>query len=432
LAENLAHHGVFGSGHRPTAYRPPLYPLLLAPCTALGPLERLAIAALHVGLGLATVGLVYHLGRRWGLGRFALLAAALVACDPILLVQSTLVMTETAATLLAVLALVLLTSASERPSAGRAMAAGACLALAVLCRATFLPWAVVAALVLPAMAPTWSGRLKLLASFLAAGAIVLAPWMVRNQVRFGRPIVATTHGGYTLLLANNPSFYEYLRHGPWGTVWDADPFNREWSRRAARGGPAEEIENDRRAYAEAWQNIRREPGMFAYSCLVRAGRLWAPLPHQVDPQEGPAKRWMRYLVGLWYLVELALAGAGLVALSKGRAGPEEPARTKSLCENPSPPAPLPASGARGAGFRIGSRRHTGTQARAGIRWWRTGWLWGILLAGCFTAVHAVYWSNLRMRAPLMPAVALAAAAGASWLAACVMKRNALRIHRLDH
>jgi hypothetical protein len=114
---------------------------------------------------------------------------------------------------------------------------------------------------------------------------------------------------------------------------------------------------------------------------------------------------MRYLVGLWYLVELGLAGAGLVALSKGWAGTEGPLRTK---------------------------RHAGTQPPAGIRRWRTGWLWGILLAGCFTAVHAVYWSNLRMRAPLMPAVALAAAAGASWLAACVTKRNPLRINRLDH
>jgi 4-amino-4-deoxy-L-arabinose transferase-like glycosyltransferase len=381
LAENLVHHGVFGSGEKPTAYRPPLYPLLLAPCVVFGRFANLAVAALHLGLGLATVGLVYRLGRRWGLGHFALLAALLVACDPILLLHSTLVMTETAATLLAALGLVLLTSACERPSARRAMTAGACLALAILCRATFLPWAILAAAALPAFARTWSSRLKLFASFLAAAVIVLAPWVVRHQVRFGRPIVTTTHGGYTLLLGNNPSFYEYLRRGQWGTVWDADEFNRAWSRRAADSVAADEVQNDRLAYAEAWQNIRREPGMFLYSCTVRAGRLWAPLPHQVDPQEGPASRWMRHLVGLWYLVELPLAAAGLVALFKGLAG---------------------------------------TEGLPGKRWWQTGWLWGILLVGCFTAVHTFYWSNLRMRAPLMPAVALAAAAGASWFTACVM------------
>jgi hypothetical protein len=37
------------------------------------------------------------------------------------------------------------------------------------------------------------------------------------------------------------------------------------------------------------------------------------------------------------------------------------------------------------------------------------WLPGLLMAGCLTAIHAVYWSDMRMRAPLMPLVALLAA-----------------------
>jgi hypothetical protein len=43
-------------------------------------------------------------------------------------------------------------------------------------------------------------------------------------------------------------------------------------------------------------------------------------------------------------------------------------------------------------------------------------MWGILLALVFTAVHTFYWTNIRMRAPLMPAVAIAAAAGAARIA----------------
>jgi hypothetical protein len=38
------------------------------------------------------------------------------------------------------------------------------------------------------------------------------------------------------------------------------------------------------------------------------------------------------------------------------------------------------------------------------------WIWGLLLLFVFTAVHTFYWTNLRMRAPLMPFVALVAAA----------------------
>jgi 4-amino-4-deoxy-L-arabinose transferase-like glycosyltransferase len=380
LAENLLHRGIFGYGQVSSAYRPPLYPLLLTPCVALGPLAVVAMAVLHVALGVATVWLVYRLGRRWGLGGYALAAAALVACDPILLMQSTQVMTETPATFLAAVSLLLLTSASERPSTWRAMLAGGCLALTALCRATFLPFMILAALALPMFAQGSRERLRVFGSFAAAAALVLSPWAMRNQIHFGRPIVATTHGGYTLLLGNNPSFYQYLRTGAWGTVWDADEFNRTWRAQATRTRPADEIRNDRLAYAQAWQTIRQEPGTFVYSCAVRAGRLWAPLPHRVDPSEAPAKQCLRYLVGLWYLVELALAVIGLVALSRG--------------------------------------------ARQGETW-RATWLWGILLAACFTAIHALYWSNVRMRAPLMPVVALAASAGAASIGARLLGRKSL-------
>ncbi len=52
-------------------------------------------------------------------------------------------------------------------------------------------------------------------TLLALG-LTIAPWPIRNQVRFGRPIVTTTHGGYTLLLSNNPVYYSEVVLEPWG------------------------------------------------------------------------------------------------------------------------------------------------------------------------------------------------------------------------
>ena len=43
---------------------------------------------------------------------------------------------------------------------------------------------------------------------------------------------------------------------------------------------------------------------------------------------------------------------------------------------------------------------------------RTPWLWGVLLCLTFTLVHSIYWSDMRMRTPLMPFLALVAAMGA--------------------
>ena len=383
LAENLLQHGSLGHGKIPTAYRPPLYPLLLTLGVLFGDASRVAIGLLHLALGVATVWLVCVLGRRWGLGNYSLVAAALVACDPILLAQSALVMTETLATFLAVLSLVCLTSAAERPSAPRAGAAGGCLALAVLCRPTFLVFTAVAALVLPLVAGTRPARLKTLAAFVTAAAAVLAPWVVRNLIQFGRPILTTTHGGYTLLLANNPSFYDYLRRGARGSVWDADPFIAGWAQDVARCGCADEVRNDRLAYAQAWENIRRRPGMFCYSCPVRVGRLWALVPHEVDTRDGPRGGWPRSAVGLWYLVEFLLVAVGA-----------------------------------SAGWRLAAEQRSGRATAA----WTSTWLWGLLLALSLTAVHSFYWTNMRMRAPLIPVVALAAAAGAAWLVAAGLRR----------
>jgi hypothetical protein len=48
--------------------------------------------------------------------------------------------------------------------------------------------------------------------------------------------------------------------------------------------------------------------------------------------------------------------------------------------------------------------------RIGRSWMREPWVWGGLCVASLTLVHAVYWTNMRMRAPVMPIVCVAAAA----------------------
>jgi hypothetical protein len=413
LAANLVEHGTFGTRNVPTAFRPPLYPLALTGCVAFGDHARAAVGVLHVLLGVATVGLVLLLGRWWGLGRGgAALAALLVACDPILLASSSLVMTETLAAFLATAGLLALTWAgrhgtttaiagSQRlPEGARTggrspgavgsrqffpqMVAGIVLALAALCRPAFLLWTLAAAVMLwwralakrsisndNSRGPTARGRIaagfRAPAAFVLGALIVLSPWAIRNQLQFGRPIITTTHGGYTLLLANNPEFYDWLRHGSWGSVWQADEFNYKWDLRC----PRDELQADRQAYAEAWQTIRARPGMFLYACAVRVGRFWSPLPHCVTADETAARRLSRYAVALWYLAEFLLAMLGIWRLS--------------------------ASARRS--------RSSGASSPS------SAWHWGLLLIVCLLAGHVVYWTDMRMRAPIMPVVAIIAAAG---------------------
>jgi 4-amino-4-deoxy-L-arabinose transferase-like glycosyltransferase len=393
LARNLLAEGTFGyrvgdatgaaDRVQTTAYRPPLYPLTLAAVGWTDGVGSTSVAILHWAFGVATVLLVYRLSQEWGLGRWGLLATLLVACDPILLNQSSLVMTETLATLLAVLALWCVTRAaaahsaassglrSSGPSSGGAriaslIVAGASVGLAALVRPTFLVWA--AAIGIVGLLPTgeaYRRRLMRAGLFALSAGAVLAPWALRNALVLDRFLLTTTHGGYTLWLGNNPEFYRSLRQGSWGDVWDSQQLDQQYLR-ICQAYAHDELRADRWAYEQARAAIAIEPASFLRACVFRIRSLWGLVPHQTDPAESAARRWARYAVGLWYAAVLGLAGVGVGTLGR------------RLLQPP--------------------------------------WLWGLLLCLAFTALHSVYWSNLRMRAPLMPAVCLAAAAGARRLA----------------
>ncbi|MGH7200732.1 MAG: ArnT family glycosyltransferase, partial [Planctomycetaceae bacterium] len=159
IAENLAEGNGFSTPGTtdPTAYRPPLYPLVLAGVMRLGG-GTAAIGVLHLVLSTATVALTWHLGRTLGLGRGAVWAAGLVAVDPILVQYTALPMTETLCTFLVML---LLAVSPERWTARnaslgvrnpvfgeigfRAFIIGVLFGLCVLCRPTVWAFGVLAA-----------------------------------------------------------------------------------------------------------------------------------------------------------------------------------------------------------------------------------------------------------------------------------------------
>jgi 4-amino-4-deoxy-L-arabinose transferase-like glycosyltransferase len=369
LAQNLVEHGVLGRGNQPSAYRPPLYPIVLAACIA-GPWKpEVAIALVHFALGLATVATTIWLAQRWGLGRFAYLVGALIVCDPILLNQSTLIMTETLATFLAVVSLALSSASIELAGRHRVAVmalAGASFALAALCRPTFLLSLVLILVTLAWLLPAWRQRWQAAAVMCLAAACVLIPWAARNANQFGKPIVTTTHGGYTLLLGNNADYYAFRRTAPWRSVWHADQLDAALS--ASRS--ADEVANDRHEYELAWQTIREQPAMFAYASLLRLAAFWGVAPHRTTDQESTTGQLTRYAIGAWYVV---VFGLGFVATITGE-----------------------------------------------VRLTRSPWLFAIALAVSFTLPHLVYWTDLRMRAPVIPAISLFAAAGVK---CCVSRRS---------
>ncbi len=362
--------GVFGLAEgtsqptepRPTAYRPPLYPLLLSVLLHGDALSPMAVAVAHVVLGAATAAITYLLAWRAGLGRGAWLAVGLTACDPILMRQASLVMTETLAALLAVVGLVAVARFHRKPTLAAAGVVGSLVGLATLCRPTFLPWLLLlVGWVL--LGPKPSRRIAHAAALLGAAAAVLAPWTIRNLVQLDRPIFTTTHGGYTLWLGNNDHYYDHLFQGR------SRPFDAAWllprleQLRAAHLN--DEVGLDRALYQEAGDSIRRRPGAFAYACLLRIRDLWRLTPRKVQDSESTQQTLMRIAVGGWYAAVFLLTLRGLIAVGRHLVAPP--------------------------------------------------WIGLVLLCVAFTAVHTFYWTDMRMRGPLMPGVSLLAAAGAARL-----------------
>lgn len=410
VADNLLRYGVFGYGERATAFRPPLYPVLLAGVRATGLSWTWGVGGLHLILGVATVALAISLARRLGLVEAAWLAGLLAACDPLLLFHSRLLMTETLSAALVTAAVWSAAEAERRDTAVAWLCAGMLLGWNALARPTFLVWIPIA-LVLIVLAGSgtriavssggvdggdraWPAggtpdrRAWRRAVLAALGAVaVLLPWGVRNAVIFGSPVFGTTHGGYTFYLANNPDYYAYLLAPDRRGVWDAAEFNRRWERELRASGVKGEPAADRLAYRLAWQTIAAQPDTFLQACLKRLASFWGVLPHAGEGDGAAFRRWGRYAVAAFYALELLAAVGGAWAILRGRR-----ARARNVAAGEPEHCPV----------RQPSRR--------------IALAWGVSAIAVLTLVHSFYWTNLRMRAPVMPMVAVFAAAGiaAAW------------------
>tara|TARA_R110002095_G_scaffold81637_1_gene70917 strand:+ start:77181 stop:78545 length:1365 start_codon:yes stop_codon:yes gene_type:complete len=383
IAENLAAGNGFSSSNRaqeteirPTAFRPPLYPCLLSVIYYLKA-GSIGVGVVQIILGLLTVWFTWKTGRQLQLGGAALMAAAIVATDPILLQYTTYAMTEVlAACLTSLLLYLLVTSMSAAPASSETGArvplffwTGLVWGLAILCRPTYLAffgiWLVFRcanALLLRFRSLKTDlferGEVKQLAVLAAGIMLAVSPWVIRNLLVFHSPILSTTHGGYTLLLGNNPVFYKEVVQQPWGAVWSGESLHawqKSLEQDIAQSDPPikTEQERDRWMYQRAKHYIAAQPDLFVQSCLLRLKRFWniSPLTSSTITSHS--------------IFSWGIAGYYTMILI----------------------------GCLGGLFLVTWKREKG---------------WGplIWLLFSFTLVHLFYWTNMRMRAPLVPAIAL--------------------------
>jgi len=341
LAEDGAYRDQFG---RFSAHWPPGYSAVLSTAFAIFGATLITAKALNVALAAAACALTYALGARAFGRREGLLASAVLALCPGQIYFATLVMTEVffGFLFLSFVALVAWwTLADAEASSLKLIALGVLAGAAVLTRAEALIFAATLPPLWLLAQPRWRRPLRYGAAFTAGVVLAVAPWTVRNAVRFDDFIPIRSGSGGALSSALDPNY----RNREGGILGQAPPLR------------------------ETAGHMLRHPWELAPLELDKLGDLYgndrdgvAWILHE-RPPIGPeaADRWAT-LANLYFFVVLAVAVSGAAFV-----------------------------------FRRHDRWHVA------IAWGVLGW----------TAAEIVFWPESRYHFPVVPLLAILAAAAAA-------------------
>ena len=272
----------FGPEAKPTAFRAPGYPLMLAGLYRLaGRVFWLNRVALSV-IGALTCALVYALGVAIGLGQVtSLLAAAVTAVLPLQFYWCGHFMSEppaaffnTAVTLAAVAGI--RSAERDKPHAGWWM-----LGAGVLCGAAALVRPI-ALLLPPVLGVLWLcsrgpriGRALGWTVLMCVGmGLTVAPWTVRNRLVLDRWALIATNGGSTFWGANNAIVAEPGPH--WGG-WISTNFAGERKAREVLTLD-NEVDRDRREWELGLEFLRNNAGRIPSLMTGKVLRFLNPVP----------------------------------------------------------------------------------------------------------------------------------------------------------
>lgn len=288
----------------PGAEHGPLTTVLVAPFSwGADPADTQRLATLLVGT--ATVLVIALVARRMAGDRAGIIAAAIAAVYPNLWMNDGLVMSEAPGAAMVAIWLLVGTRWLERPDMQRAALWGLVGGLATLTRSE-LALLVLASVIIVAVRAgrSWIASVAVL---VALSGVAVGPWVTWNLVRFERPVTLTTNDGTTIRGANCDETYRGRAMGSWSVhclvLDDGSTAGLETSERAAAW---------RR---EGLEYMREHADRVPLVVAARAGRLLGVygLAHQVDEDVRDQRpRWASWSGVVTWLLLLPLAVVGVV------------------------------------------------------------------------------------------------------------------------
>lgn len=260
----------------PSAFRPPAYPYLLGALYAVIGIHASAGRALSALLGVLAVALLMVLVDRFWERRWAFAAGAVAAIFPPLIALNGTLLSES---LFIPLLLATVLSIERVARGGRylrwCLAAGALCGVAALTRSVGLLWLIPAAIVAARAGASRARSAGGIAAVLAAAAVVLTPWAIRNAEALHAFVPLNTEDGFTLAGAYND---QAGAAGPFRAVW-LDPLQVAslkpvFVRLAVTGhGHFTEAQVDSALRSSAVHYLERHPGELPVTVWLNALRM---------------------------------------------------------------------------------------------------------------------------------------------------------------
>jgi 4-amino-4-deoxy-L-arabinose transferase-like glycosyltransferase len=197
-------------------FRPPMYPLFIAFTWLAVPESVLAIKLLQVVMHAATAVIIGRIATLIFEKRvFGIVAGVIFAMHPLFLFNAAAIQTETLHTFLVTLAMWFFAKglSENGMSMGSAIAAGAALGAAALCKPSALGVGLVLIAAVYLLTRRGNGTARS-AAFAAAGMFaVILPWTAFNYGARGELILINDAGGFNLWLGNNPATLKMYEGG---------------------------------------------------------------------------------------------------------------------------------------------------------------------------------------------------------------------------
>lgn len=195
IAWNISKGRGFSLNNQPTAFRMPLYPLLLAGIYKIFGHNYYFARLFQAILSAFNCLIIFIIANKIFNRKIALYSSLLLTCYPVLIVYTGLFLTETVFTFLLSVSMMFLIFWVKEKEIKYILLSGLFLGLATLVRPTTVLLPIFLAFCVYFVVKNRFGAIKILLILVGLMCIVLLPWVIRNKIVFNRFIPLTTYHG---------------------------------------------------------------------------------------------------------------------------------------------------------------------------------------------------------------------------------------------